>query len=260
MSNSKTAIGEIKKLMVQFGFLAEEPTLQSFKLEDDTILEAEKLEIGNPIFKINELFEKVVLEDGSYVIPEEFQIEVLDGKITVVKEIFVDATLKDGTQVKATGKGLEVGGKIFVVKDGTELPAPDATHELSDGTKVTTKDGEIVTIESPAEEKGPSEEPNVETPAEEGTEPVSPVEKDTAALQPHMDEMYSMLKEFITKCGEKMAQMEGSYAALQNEFNAFKKEPAAKPIANGKTETFNKQENDDALSARIAALKSLQNK
>ena len=52
MSNSKTAIGEIKKLMVQFGFLAEEPTLQSFKLEDDTILEAEKLEIGNPIFKI----------------------------------------------------------------------------------------------------------------------------------------------------------------------------------------------------------------
>ena len=35
MSNSKSAINEIKKLMVQFGFLTSEPTLQSFKLEDN---------------------------------------------------------------------------------------------------------------------------------------------------------------------------------------------------------------------------------
>ena len=53
--------------------------------------------------------------------------------------------------------------------------------------------------------------------------------------------------------------MEQSYSSLQDEFNSFKKEPAAKKIADGKTEVFTK-ENDDALSARIAALKSLQNK
>jgi hypothetical protein len=47
---------------------------------------------------------------------------------------------------------------------------------------------------------------------------------------------------------------------LQNEFNAFKKEPAAKKIADGKTEVFSKTDNEDALEARIAALKSLRNK
>ena len=36
MSNPKTAINEIKKLMVQFGFMSEEATPLSFKLEDDT--------------------------------------------------------------------------------------------------------------------------------------------------------------------------------------------------------------------------------
>jgi len=268
MSNSKNAIHEIKKLMVQFGFLSVEPTLLDFKLEDDTILQAEKLEVGSDIFKINELFEKVVLEDGSYVIPEAFEIEVADGKIANVKEIFVDAKLKDGTQVSISGKGLEVGGKVFVVMDGVPTPAPDGDHELEDGTKITVKGGEIISLLTPAEqpaaeEKGIGEEPGAESPAEEGAEPVSPVEDKTAKMQDkmnpqHMDEMYSMMKEFVTKCGSMIQKMEGQYNALENEFNAFKKEPAGKPISYSKTD-FNK-EVEDALDARLKALKSLQNK
>jgi hypothetical protein len=258
MSNSKNAIHEIKKLMVQFGFLAAEPTLLDFKLEDDTILQAEKLEVGSDIFKINELFQKVVLEDGSYVIPEAFQIEVADGKIANVKEIFVDAKLKDGTQVSISGKGVEVGAKVFVVKDGVPTPAPDATHVLEDGTCVTTKDGEIVSVDT--ESVGMS---TMESPMESGMEPVSPVEDKTAKEQgkmnpQHMDEMYTMMKEFVTKCGSMIQKMEGQYNALENEFNAFKKEPAGKPIAYSKTD-FNK-EVEDALDARLKALKSLQNK
>ena len=60
--------------------------------------------------------------------------------------------------------------------------------------------------------------------------------------------------------GEKVSKMEQSYSSLQDEFNSFKKQPGGKKLSDGKTEVFNKQENDDALSARIAALKSLQNK
>ena len=268
MSNSKNAIHEIKKLMVQFGFLASEPTLLDFKLEDDTILQAEKLEVGSDIFKINELFEKVVLQDGSYVIPETFEIEVSEGKITNVKEIFVDAKLKDGTQVSISGKGLEVGGKVFIVKDGVPTPAPDGDHELEDGTKITVKGGEIISLLTPdqqpnAEEKGPGEAPGQESPAEEGAEPISPAQKQTAAadgkMNPqHMDEMYNMMKEFVTKCSSMIQKMEGQYNELQNEFNAFKKEPAGKPIAYSKTD-FNKDV-DDALDARLKALKSLRNK
>ncbi|CAB5212356.1 hypothetical protein UFOVP187_5 [uncultured Caudovirales phage] len=259
MSNSKSAISEIKKLMVQFGFLSVEPTLLDFKLEDDTILQAEAIEVGKEIFKINELFEKVTLEDGTYTL-NDFSIEVSEGKISNVKEMFVSGKLKDGTDVSATGKGFEVGGKLFVIKDGTSLPAPDGDHELEDGSKVTVKDGEIVSVVTPAEEKGPGEETETpaeegaESPAEEGAEPASPVDKETtkadAKLNPqHYDEMYNMLKEFVTKCGAKMAEMEGQYSSLQNEFEAFKKEPAGSKIKYSKSDAFSKV--DDEVDARL---------
>lgn len=49
------------------------------------------------------------------------------------------ATLKDGTKIEITGDDVVVVGA-----DGAKTPAPDATHELADGTKVTTKGGKIV--------------------------------------------------------------------------------------------------------------------
>ena len=248
MSNSKSAIQEIKNLMVSFGFMKEEVTLQSFKLEDDTILQAEKLEAGSKIFKINEAFEQVALEDGSYKLEDNFEVEVSNGEISTVKEIFLDAKLKDGTVVKVKGEALVAGAKIVVVKDGMEMPAPDAVHELEDGTKVETKDGVIVDVkkEGDVEDEGPK----------------SP---DMAYMPKMMEkeadmELISLIKDFMSKMGEKVSKMEQSYSSLENEFKSFKSEPAGKKIADGKVESFIKQDNDDVLSARIAALKSLKNK
>lgn len=265
MSNSKSAINEIKKLMVQFGFLAAEPTLQSFKLEDSTILEAEALEVGKSIFKINEQFERVALEDGSYLIPNEFELEVKDGNIETVKEIFVDAKLKDGTPISVKGGGVEVGAKVFVVKDGVPEPAMDAVHELEDGSKVETKDGEIVSV-MPAEggeEKAPIVEVEVESPAEGGEEAVSPVEEkvieEDSKLNPEMmGEMYDMLKEFIGKVGKKVAEMEAANMSLKNEFEAFKKEPAGEKIKYSKTDSFTKM--DDVIEDKVASIMALRNK
>jgi preprotein translocase subunit YajC len=242
MSNSKKAVQEIKKLMVQFGFLADEPTLLSFKLEDNTILQASKLEAGEEIVKINEEFEQVKLEDGSYRLVENFEIEVKDGKIESVKEVFLDAKLADGTVVKVEGDSLAEGAKVVVVTADAEIPAPDGVHELEDGTKIETKDGIIAKIEEIAAD------------VEEGETPEAP------AVEVGMDaQMFEMLKDFISKMGEKMSAMEQSYSALQNEFNAFKKEPAAKKVADGKTEKFNKQNNNDEVDARLATIMSLRN-
>ncbi len=47
--------------------------------------------------------------------------------------------LKDGTKVEVAGEAVSV-----VNADGTKTPAPDGTHELKDGTTVTTKDGKVV--------------------------------------------------------------------------------------------------------------------
>lgn len=251
MSNSKSAIQEIKNLMVSFGFMKEEVTLQSFKLEDETILQAEKLEVGNKIFKINESFEQVALENGSYKLKENFELEVSEGDIIAVKELFLDAKLKDGTLVKVIGDGLVEGAKVVVVKeDGMEVPAPDAVHELEDGTKVKTVAGIIKSIVEAVE----AEDRMKDDPSKMGYMPKM-MEKEADM------ELISLIKDFMNKMGEKVSKMEQSYSSLENEFKAFKSEPAGKKIADGKTEVFTKENNnDDILSARVAALKSFRNK
>lgn len=243
MSNSKSAIQEIKNLMVQFGFMSEDKTLLSFKLEDDTIVETEKLEKDSKIFKINEAFERVALEDGTYKLKENFELEVAESQIVSVKEIFVDAKLVDGTAIKVSGDSLVEGAKVVVVTAEGEIPAPDGVHELEDGTKVETKDGIIAKIEEVvAQAEG--EMPEAEKPEVEVSVPVGMEE-----------EMLSMLKDFVKKMSEKMNQMEGQFTELQNEFNSFKKEPAAKKIADGKTEKFNKV--DDVIDSKLEAIMSL---
>jgi len=248
MSKSKTAIAEIKKLMVQFGFMADESIMASFKLEDNTILQASKLEAGEKIVKINEEFEQVALEDGSYRLVENFNIEVEGGEIKSVKQIFVSAKLIDGTEIKVEGDGLVVGAKVVVVTPDAEIPAPDGRHELEDGTKVETKDGVIVVVEEKMEENGYGEPmPEGEPKAKVSDEPVIEVE------------MLEMLKDFVKKMSEKMASIEEKVNEVESQFSSFKKEPAAKKIANGKTD-FNKSinNNDDALQSKldmIAALK-----
>ena len=249
MSNSKSAIQEIKNLMVSFGFMKEEVTLQSFKLEDDTIIQAEKLEVGSKIYKINEAFEQVALEDGSYKLEDNFEVEVSNSEISVVKEIFIDAKLKDGTVVKVLGEALVAGAKIVVVKDGMEVPAPDAVHELEDGTKVETKGGVISNVEKvkDVEDEGPSAPDMAYMPKMMETE----VE----------NELFSLVKDMLTKMNEKVSNLEQELSSVKNQFNSFKSEPAGKKIADGKTEVFTKENNnDDILSARVAALKSFRNK
>jgi len=245
MSKSKIAISEIKKLMVQFGFMSDEPTLKSFKLEDNTIVETLELKAGEKITKVNDEFNRVALESGSYRLIENFNIEVEDGEIKSVKEIFVSAKLVDGTEIKVEGEELVAGAKVVVVTPDAEVPAPDGVHELEDKTKVETKDGVIVSVEEVMEEDGEGE------PFPEG-EPKAEVKPDVAVEE----EVMSLLKDFIKKMGEKMGKMEEKMESVQNEFNAFKKEPAAKKIANGKTD-FNKQEITDELDSKIATIMSL---
>ena len=227
--------------MVQFGFMTEEKNSLSFKLADNTILQTEKLEAGNSIYKISDTFEKVSLEDGSYRLVENFEIEVKDGKIEVVKAIFVDAKLVDGTVVKVEGDALVEGAKVVVVQGDAEVPAPDGVHELEDGTKIETKDGAIVAVAEKAPEVAA---PEAEAPEVEVEVPM-PMEK----------QIMELVQDFVKKVGQKMSEMEQNYNKLQNEFNAFKKEPAAKKITDGKTDFSSV--NDTELDSRINAIMSL---
>jgi hypothetical protein len=185
MSNSKSAIQEIKSLMVQFGFLKNEET-------------------------------------------------------EIVKEIFIDAKLVDGTAIKVEGDSLIEGAKVVVVTEEGEIPAPDGVHEIEGGAKVETKEGLIVRIEEVVAKEEEMEKPEVEI----------EVSKDGMEK-----EMVDMLKEFIYKMGDKVKKMEEQMSSLSTDFNSFKKEPAAKKIADGKTEKFNKT--DDYMDSKLEAIAAL---
>jgi hypothetical protein len=186
MSNSKSAIQEIKNLMVQFGFMSEDKT-------------------------------------------------------EIVKEIFIDAKLIDGTAIKVSGDSLIEGAKVVVITEEGEIPAPDGVHELEDGTKVETKEGLIAKIEEAVAEAPEMEEPKVEI-------EVSKEEKMES-------EVVTLLKDLVVKLGEKIASLEGKVEGMSADFNAFKKEPAAKKIADGKTEKFNKT--DDYIDSKLETIAAL---
>ena len=257
MSNPKTAIQEIKSLMVKFGFISDEPTLASFKLEDNTIVETLKLEVGGKITKVSDEFERVALESGSYRLVENFEIEVVDGTIKSVKQIFVDAKLVDGTQIKVEGDSLMEGAKVVVVTEEGELPAPDGVHELEDGTKVETKEGVIARIEEKvAEAEGPEIEVELQDVMVDGPKGA---EAEVEVPDP-MVEFMSLVKDMMEKISEKMKSMEDKVQGMNADFEAFKKEPAGKKISDGKTD-FNKQLNsDDALESKLEYLKALRGK
>jgi hypothetical protein len=244
MSKSKNAVNEIKKLMVQFGFMTEEATPLSFKLVDGTSINAEALEIGKSVVKINEEFEAVSLEDGTYRTKDNFEIEVSNGEITAVKEIFVEAKLKDGTIVKVEGEGLAEGAAVKVITEDMPegIAAPDGIHMLEDGTEIETKEGLIVSVKEAIKEGDAEVDASVDE-MPEGVDGGDPIQI----------ELMEMLKDFMKKMAEKMSQMENKMYSVENEFNAFKKEPAAKKIADGKTE-FNKVSDatDDKMSSIMA--------
>lgn len=256
MSNPKNAINQIKSLMKQYGFLNDEPVLKSFKLENNTILETKNLKSGEKITRLSDEFERVALEDGKFRLVENFEIEVKDGSIVSVKEIFIDAKLVDGTVVKVEGDDLLEGAAVKVVTEDAEIPAPDGVHELESGVKVETKDGLIVKIEEPVSEEPVSEEMEevevpVEVPAEVAPVAEEVVEAIVEALVPLMEEVKVLVEE--------MKKMKDGMKEMKNDFNAFKKQPAGRKISDGKTD-FNKQEKDNSDDARIAAIMSFRKK
>lgn len=257
MNNPKHAVEKIKSLMKEYGFLAEEkPEYASFSLNDEnnTILQVEKLEVGNKILKINEQFEQVSLEDGNYKLKENFEISVENGEIVAVKEIFVEAKLIDGTKVKVEGEGLEIGAKVHVVTEEGEIPAPDGTHELEDGTKVSTEKGLITNVIEAVKEE---EDGGMEGDTAQNKE-IELKEGDTAKNKEYEMEIYDMLANIMKKMEEKMGDMKEKMEKMESDFNAFKKEPAAQPVKVNKAE-FSSEENNSE-DARIKAIMALKRK
>lgn len=160
--------------------------------------------------------------------------------------------LQDGTKIVVDK--LEIGGKVTL--DGS--PAPDGEHQLQDGTIITTMDGIISEISTPAEEiideSVTSDLGMVPAPA---PTPDVKIAEQMASMNTKMDEFVAkqkMLEDAMAKHGEAMKQM---MALIEKMANAPMSEPAS-PVANQYT-SQKPIGNDERFESMLEAINKIKN-
>jgi len=170
-------------------------------------------------------------------------------------EKFESAKLADGTEIMWDGDLSEGAALMVVAADGNQMPAPDAAHELEDGTIVTTVGGLVTSVE-PKKEKEVEVELAVEPDMSKLEERLMACEAKMAAMETKMAEMFSAVE-------SKFASISESNTAKFAAINAIVEEIAAEPIvvaAKPTNSTFSKKERTMTTIERIAQFKKLSNK
>jgi preprotein translocase subunit YajC len=150
-----------------------------------------------------------------------------------VPQKFVEATLVDGTVVSVE-PAVEVGAVVSVIGDGGEmLPAPDASHELQDGTLVVTEGGIIVEIVAVAEEPA--------APAEAAAEPNKPaalsvddiqaavMQKVSQSIAERINSMKFAAAKDVAALKKENGELKKALGELADVFEAFATAPVAEP-------------------------------
>ncbi len=107
---------------------------------------------------------------------------------------FEEAKLADGTIIQWEGEIGEGVAIMVVSEDGNTMPAPDGTHELVDGTMVTTVGGLVTAIEKQEEEASDFE----------------------AAFAKHVED-FSKVIERVTNLEKKLAEYESKFSSISEE-------------------------------------------
>lgn len=167
-------------------------------------------------------------------------------------EKFNSAKLADGTEVMWDGD-LTEGAAIMVVTDGNQMPAPDAVHELEDGTMITTVGGLVTAIEGKEKE---------EVEVEMADDTMSKMEERMAACESKMSEMETKMSEMFKNYESKF---EEANKVNQSKFEAIKviiDEIAEEPIIEQpkpKQSTFSKADKKKTAAEMMAAYKKFTN-
>ena len=147
---------------------------------------------------------------------------------------FAELTLVDGTIVSFEGEEAVIGAALNVVGLEGIVPAPDGTHETTEGLLITTVDGMITNIETKEMEapEAPENEVIVEFASKE----------EFAAL----NDRIAKLEEMLVSLGSKV---EDTFSVFEK-FASQTPEPTTKPFGPVKTEK------NEALKGFASALKN----
>jgi len=172
----------------------------------------------------------------------------------------VESVLEDGV-TKVETESLEPGFDLFVVSEtGEKAPAPEGTHTLEDGTKVTVDaEGKITLVEKAEEPKveievEAAEEVKVEeevkgVPAEMVAKLVE--EKIAEKIDEMMTKVYAALEEVVKDVTEVKEEM----AAQKEKMAKLSKAPGASKISTFNTDVQSASEN--SIEDRLENLRKL---
>jgi hypothetical protein len=206
-----------------------------YAITDEGMIEPAKdgeYSIQGKVLKIT----KGVIADviGNRVVTEK-QINEETKKETMAENVkMVSDALVDGTEISISGDAVAVGAELRIIKDGESLLPPAGEHQLKSGSVVVVDEsGKIVEIK-PVEEKN-AIEVDEEDDASEGEEgdmaSVKDVIPDTGVV--NIETIHGMMKQMMEEMAEikkKVMTVTDKQETMKEEFNKFKKEPAAEPL------------------------------
>jgi exonuclease VII small subunit len=160
------------------------------------------------------------------------QVRVLLGFDEETKVEFATATLTDGTIISWEGD-LAVGTAIMVQTADGDIPAPDATHELEDGTLVTTVGGVVTEIVSPETE---TPEIEVEVQAEEFAT-ISKFNEVVESLESKISDLNKAIESLVAERASHKEAMSKVVDLCEKMIDLPSDEPTKKPHTPTKQET-----------------------
>jgi predicted Rossmann fold nucleotide-binding protein DprA/Smf involved in DNA uptake len=175
----------------------------------------------------------------------------------------VEATLKDGV-TKVETEALESGSKVFVVSEsGEKSPAPEGSHELQDGTKITVDaQGTITQVDKPeikVESEEDKDKKEVKVEAAEEEEDKKEMEKSTSEME--KEEEKEEMKRMVMTCMEAIEDVAREVAMVKEEMASYKSkmEKMSKTPGSTKISTYNNEApaSENPMDARLAGLKTL---
>lgn len=146
---------------------------------------------------------------------------------------FETAMLKDGTIVKWEGE-LSVGTIVMVETAEGDIPAPNATHELEDGTLVTTEDGIVVEIVKPEIE---IPEVEIEVEAKEEFATVSRFNEVVESLESKIADLTASIESLVIERASHKEAMSKVVELVEKVMDLPSDEPTKKPHNPSKVES-----------------------
>lgn len=179
-------------------------------------------------------------------------------KLLFGEQKMAEAKLADGTIIQWEGDLVEGAAINVIAEDGNTTPAPDATHELEDGTKVTTVGGLVTSIEKPEMETEVEVEDKKEKMASEFEAAFANHVEAFAGIVSRVEALENAVKSYEEKFSAINTEVEGKDKSINEKFAAITEivkeiaetpaEPSEKNKPNGAVK-FLSEKKEKALTA-----------